>query len=93
LYFLPKYAAVNNTNIETVVMKRQKCITFSVNVEIKDVLLFFSFVSYPVSQISFLWRRAILWQIFVASNNETYWGLHVLWPLFTFDFNHTWIYL
>jgi hypothetical protein len=60
LYFLPKYAAVNNTNIETVVMKRQKCITFSITVEIKNVSLFLYFVGYPVSQISFLSKRVIL---------------------------------
>ena len=60
LFFTPKYAAVNNTDIESVAIKTQKCINFSVNVEIKNVLLFLSFVSYPVSQIPLLSKRAIL---------------------------------
>jgi len=41
LFFTPKYAAVNNTDIESVARKRQKCINFSVNVEIKKFCYFY----------------------------------------------------
>lgn len=38
-------------------------------------------------------RKERFYDIFVAGNNETCWGLHVLWPVFKFDCNHTWIFL
>jgi hypothetical protein len=37
--------------------------------------------------------QPLLWRIYVASNNVTYVGHHVKWPIYLSDCNKIWIFL